>query len=129
MIAGIGIDTVDIEDIRSFLTDTELSRAYRERTFTPAELEAAAERSDPAEYLAGRFAAKEAVFKALAPHTPEKTFDLRITETLTRPDGSPYINVTDALASVMRAAGASRLHISITTEGHFATAFVIAESV
>ena len=127
MILGIGVDTVNIEEIRRYLKDERLGSAYRKHTFTPAEIEASESRPDPAEYLASRFAAKEAVFKALAPLTQEKAFDLRIVETLNRDDGSPYVKVNKDLRPIMQAAGAERLFISITTEDNYATAFVIAE--
>ncbi len=58
---GIGVDVVNIERIAS------LSQAVRERLFHPLELEQASHLplASQAEFLAGRFAAKEALGKAL----------------------------------------------------------------
>lgn len=128
MVIGIGIDMVNIREIQSFLEDERLAASYRNHTFTPAEIAEGELRPDPAEYYAARFAAKEAVFKALAHDTARGEFDLRIVETLNHPDGCPYIHITEKLREIMREAGADRLHISITTEGEYAAAFVIAEA-
>ena len=54
-------------------------------------------------------------------------FDFRIVESLHRPDGSPYINITDCLRPYLEEAGVMTLHLSISTEGDFAQAIVVAE--
>lgn len=127
MICGVGVDSVFIPEVRRYLEDAKLSDPFVLRTFTCAEQAAAASHSNIAEYYAARFAAKEAAFKALGHLTSEKSFDFRLIETLNRPDGSPYINITEQLRPILAAANAEKLHISITTEGNYATAFVIAE--
>jgi holo-[acyl-carrier protein] synthase len=60
--AGIGIDVIEIERIERAL---ERRPRLRERLFTSAELAYADARSRPGRHLAARFAAKEAVIKAL----------------------------------------------------------------
>ena len=105
----------------------DVGEAFVRRTFTEAERREAAAAPDFHEYLAGRFAVKEAVFKALAQLTPEKTFDFRLVETLKNEDGSPRITITPHLAAIMEKAGADRLLVSITTQEPFAMAFVLAE--
>ena len=144
MILGIGVDTCDIDRIRrairsgteagSPLEGTSGTRGvnghgtpFLRHVFTERERAAAPEGRTRAEYFAARFAAKEAVFKAVAPLLPEKHFDLRIVETLHYDDGCPYVAADGPLASVLSEAGVKRLHLSVTTEGHYATAFVIAE--
>lgn len=61
-IVGVGIDLVDIERFR---TSLERTPSMRERMFTPGERAYAETANDPAERYAARFAAKEAVMKAL----------------------------------------------------------------
>lgn len=95
--------------------------------FTAREVTASCAVDNRDEYLAARFAAKEAVFKAVAPLLQNQQFDLRIVETLNREDGSPYVNVTGKLETILEQANVQKLHISITTEGEYAAAFVIAE--
>ena len=126
MIVGIGVDSTSIEETARYLNDLP---EYERKTFTLAELGAApASPARRAEWLAVRFAAKEAVFKALSNAAEACDFDLRHVETLNREDGAPYVNVTDELARVMELAGATHLHISATTECGLATVFVVAES-
>ena len=125
MIRNIGIDTTTISEMARI--SEGLGKGGLSRMFTAGELTASYGAPDPAEYLATRFAAKEAAFKAVAHLLKEKHFDLRVIETLNHDDGSPYVNVTDGLRDVLNRAGVNNLHISITTEGDLATAFVIAE--
>lgn len=63
MIKGIGTDIIEIERIRSVLKRFE-SR-FLNRIFTAKEQQYCHSYKDPATHLAGRFAAKEAVAKAL----------------------------------------------------------------
>lgn len=123
MIKGIGVDLVDIRMVETYLKNP----TFAAHTFTISEQREAAKRSNAAEYLATRFAAKEAVFKAIAHLLPEKGFDFRIVETLNREDGSPEITRSETLCALLDPAGVKNLHISITTETDYAMAFVVAE--
>src|ERR671918_350443 len=67
MPAGIGIDLIEIERIERAL---ERRPRLAERLFTPAELAYARSRARPGRHLAARFAAKEAVIKALGEGVP-----------------------------------------------------------
>jgi phosphopantetheine--protein transferase-like protein len=125
MIRGIGIDTTTISEMAGI--SESLGEESLVRMFTAGEMAVSCDVPDSAEYLATRFAAKEAVFKAIAHLLEEGHFDLRVVETLNHDDGSPYVNVTNGLRDILNRAGVSNLLISITTEGDFATAFVIAE--
>lgn len=125
MIKGIGIDTVSVKRIRAILE--RHSEGGLERLFSADELRAASKRADRAEYLAARFAVKEAVYKAVAHLTARRDFDLRIVSSLNDSDGCPYVVMTDALRSVLEEAGVAQLHLSVTTEDGLATAFIIAE--
>jgi holo-[acyl-carrier protein] synthase len=62
MAPGIGIDLIEIERIERAL---ERRPGLAERLFTPDEIAYAADRARPGRHLAARFAAKEAVIKAL----------------------------------------------------------------
>ncbi len=125
MIRGIGVDTVSSVEMNELLG--RITNGAVKRMFTAEELTASHGAKDSAEYLATRFAVKEAVFKAVAPLLEEKFFDLRMVETLNCEDGSPYVNTNNELGKVLKRAGIDRLFVSITTEGALATAFVIAE--
>ncbi len=126
MVKGIGIDAVAIKDIAELLERT--TKGVVSRVFTQGELSAAQEKTNPAEYLASRFAVKEAAFKAIAPRLPDKGFDYRRIETRNHEDGSPYIYVDEFLSTILNRAEITTLFVSITTAGDMATAFVVAES-
>jgi phosphopantetheine--protein transferase-like protein len=125
-ILGVGVDSVLISEISRYLEEDGESSSFICRTFTANEKKGAISRVDKAAYYASRFAAKEAVFKAIDHLLGEESFDFRIVETLHHSDGSPYINTSGALAQVLESAGVDTLLISVTTEGDYATAFVIA---
>ncbi len=124
MIKGIGIDSVDIAEMERLCADMECS--FVRRTFTEAERAQAAARHKPAQVLAGKFAVKEAAFKALAQLT-ENGFDFRRVETLEDENGAPHITTEGPLAEVLTEAGVSELLVSITNERDLATAIVLAQ--
>lgn len=115
MIAGIGIDVVDVA---RFGEQLQRAPALRERLFAPAERELAI-RS-----LAARFAAKEAVAKALGAPAGMNWQDCRVVPDA---DGAPQIEVVGTVARVAEARGATRWHLSLSHDGDLATAMVVAE--
>ena len=125
-ISGVGVDLVSISEIAEL--DKRTHGAFVERTFSDMEKTEAKQASDRYSFLAGRFAVKEAVFKAIAHLTPEKSFDFRIIETKRNIDGSPEIAVNDALAAVLRSAAVTKLLVSITNHDGLALAQVVAVS-
>jgi len=131
-IVGIGIDVVNVERFQR-----ALHRAPRlaDRLFGPAEGAAAAR--DVAEQslvgttvavrsLAARFAAKEAVVKALAVNYGICWHDV---ELKTSENGAPKIRVAGALADRAAQLGVNRWHVSLAHDGDIATAMVIAEQI
>ena len=63
MIIGLGIDTVTISQVDGFLQNPN----YALDIFTETEIQQASESRDAADFLSGRFAAKQALRKALEP--------------------------------------------------------------
>ncbi|NBE96147.1 holo-ACP synthase [Nonomuraea sp. KC401] len=115
MIVGIGVDIVDIPRFEATLRRTP---RLRERLFTEAE------RPLPVQSLAARFAAKEAVAKALgAPR------GLGHQEAEVRCDdlGKPELVITGRAAEVARELGVRRWHLSLSHDAGVAVAYVIAE--
>lgn len=127
MIRGIGIDLVRIEEVERFINSNMLKKAFITRNFTEREQNEAKRSEKKAEYLATRFASKEAVYKTVAHLLPDKTFDMRIIETLNKEDGSPYININEEFAGILKSADIDVIHISITTEDGYAAAFAVGE--
>ncbi|MDR8019863.1 holo-ACP synthase [Nesterenkonia aerolata] len=117
MIAGIGVDVVDV--VR-FGEQLRRAPALRQRLFTPAERELST-RS-----LAARFAAKEAVAKALGAPAGMNWQDCRVVPDA---EGAPHIEVVGTVAAVAERRGVSRWHLSLSHDGDIATAMVVAEKV
>jgi holo-[acyl-carrier protein] synthase len=97
-----------------------------ERLYSDGERAEAAKRSDPTERLAVRFAAKEAVMKALG--VGLGGIDLRDVEVVRADSGEPSLVITGRAAELAAARGVARWHLSLTHTERSATAFVIAES-
>ncbi len=126
--AGIGIDAVDIARFRRVLGRRP---SLAERVFTEAERADAADRGDPAEHLAARFAAKEAVMKALG--TGIGGFALRDVEVVR--GSAPGLAAarrrcgsSTALAALAAERGVRAWHVSLTHTDQLAMAVVLAES-
>ena len=101
---GLGVDLVDVARFRQSLAR---SPRLAERLFTPAERAYAARNADPAERLAVRFAAKEAVMKALG--VGLGAFDFHDVEVLRADGGQPSLVLRGrASASAACSAGTCR---------------------
>ena len=97
------------------------------RLLTPAERAYCASHADAAERVAGRFAAKEAVLKALGTGLAEGA-SWKHLEILPDAAGAPRVTFRGAVARNLRARGATRCHISISHQGEYAVAFAVLES-
>jgi holo-[acyl-carrier protein] synthase len=120
MIVGIGTDIVSVERIRK-LRDAAVSRVL-----TGAEEAYCRRHADPAERIAGRFAAKEAILKAFGTGLA-KGMSWRQIEILPDEKGAPIVSFSGKAASQMRTLGANRCHLSISHDGGRAVAFVLLE--
>lgn len=117
MIVGVGIDIVDVARFEQALNRT---RALAARLFTEPE------RALPARSLAARFAAKEALAKALgAPRGLLWTDAEIVTDAAT---GKPELKVYGSVAAAAARAGVGRWHVSLSHDGGMAAAVVIAEA-
>lgn len=126
MIVGIGIDVVNVDE---FARLSQLNgEAFISHTFTENEIREAESASSKTYRLATRFAVKEATFKAIAHHTKGKSFDFRIVETLSEPDGCPAIHPDATLQQLLDEVSIGSLHVSISDECGLAIAIVVAES-
>lgn len=115
MIFGIGVDLVDIE---RFATTSQRTPSVAHRVLTTAELEL------PTESQAVRFAAKEALAKAIG----KNSMNWHDVCVVNDENGKPHFEFSDAGKSVLRANNINKVHISLSHDAGVATAFVIAES-
>ena len=120
MIIGTGTDIVEISRL------AEALEKIAARVFTAAELSRAESSAHRLEHLAGRWAAKEAFAKALGCGFGEKCswLDIEITN---EPNGKPTLNLSGVTSKTLEAVGGKRVHLSISHEKSYATAFVIIE--
>jgi holo-[acyl-carrier protein] synthase len=127
VIVGVGVDAVDVARFRKVL---ERRPNFATRTFSDAERADAAGSADVAQSLAARFAAKEAVMKAL--RTGIGGFALTDVE-VCRAAGTgatrnaPYLRLHGTAAELAGAQGAGTFHLSLTHTDGVAIAFVVAE--
>ena len=122
-IVGHGIDAVEISRIEGMLRSP--TRNWAAGIFSVAEREQADEPPLDARYYAGRFAAKEAVGKALGTGFSDEV-SVHGIEIIRLPTGAPMVNVTDGVRRVADTLGISHWFISISYSGGLAIASVIA---
>lgn len=109
MILGIGTDVAAVSRFR------EKSDKFLDRILSPLDKERLKDFVDPAPNIAGIWAAKEALVKAL----DNKTLDFSAITVLHTGSGKPYFSFTPETG---------RLHLTISHEKDYAAAFVIWES-
>lgn len=121
-IKGIGVDAVDIERFRTSLSRTP---TMRERLFTQVELDYVAPKADPVPSLAARFAAREAVMKAMGLGLGAFGFHEVWVERVE--SGLPVLKITGRALELAVNRGITSWHVSITHSDLIAIAYVIAE--
>lgn len=129
MIVGIGTDLVEIGRIAAALE--RHGERFAQRILGPDELQRFAARRRACErrglaFLATRFAAKEAISKALGLGM-RRPMNWRAVEILNAPGGAPQARAHGALAEHLVQRGL-RLHVSVTDERALAMAYAIAET-
>lgn len=124
MIVGIGVDIVGINRLRTTL-DRQKERFLR-RVFTPAEQEYCAAHRDPAPHYAARFAAKEALFKAIGTGWAKGVSWLDA-EVLRRGEGPPAMMLSGEAKRISQALGVNTVRVSLSHSVENAVAVVILE--
>jgi holo-[acyl-carrier protein] synthase len=123
MAGRVGIDLVSVEAVRESIR--EHGDRYLERVYTTSELsDCHTDQGILAERLAARFAAKEATLKVLRPN--DEAVPWRSIEVRRNPSGWVELELSGQAASLASAAGLTELSLSITHEGEFAAAVVLA---
>jgi holo-[acyl-carrier protein] synthase len=115
VIIGVGIDVVDVARFTQTLEETP---RLRQRLFTEAEQQL------PPASLAARFAAKEALAKALGAPVGLHWLDAEVHR---GDDGRPHLSMTGTVAARAGQLGARRTHISLSHDAGIASAVVVLE--
>ncbi|CAM4450280.1 holo-ACP synthase [Paenibacillus tarimensis] len=126
MIIGIGHDVVEIDRIRAILEGAAGERFMR-RVLTAAEYDRALNKgSSCVEYVAGRFAVKEAVVKAIGCGIGSAV-GFKDMEVLPDKLGKPVCTLSEEALQRLQLDYQLRIHVSISHERSLASAFAIAE--
>ncbi|WP_426184719.1 holo-ACP synthase [Microbacterium sp. TWP3-1-2b2] len=115
MILGTGIDLVDIPRFERTMSRTP---RLMERLFAPSE------RTLRLPSLAARYAAKEALIKALGGSDGVHWTEIEIAS---EPSGRPHFLLTGTTADAVKDKGILNLHLTMSHDAGLATAFVVAE--
>lgn len=116
MIVGVGIDVVDVE---RFEMSLERTPGLAARLFTPAEADR------PIASLAARFAAKEALAKALGAPVGMAWHDA---EVVSEDSGRPVLEMRGSVLAQATELGVASVHVSLSHDAGIASAVVVLES-
>lgn len=125
MVVGHGLDVVDVVEFGRLLSDS--AQIFLDRYFTPAELAAAGNGAERTQRLAGRFAVKEAVMKALGTGWGNGVSFTDI-EVVTLESGTPTLSLKRLMAGIEHERLISGWLVSISHTSSVAVASVIAIS-
>jgi holo-[acyl-carrier protein] synthase len=120
VIVGVGIDVADVARYRF---DERKLAWFARKIYTEHEIEYAMRKRNPAERLAGFFAAKEATRKAFGHAIPWRWVGVTHERS-----GRPTIELRERAAELLRRRGVRAIHLSITHTAATAAAVVILES-
>ena len=121
-ILGLGVDICEIARMERAL---ERHPTMRDRVFTAEEIAYCDAKARPAESYAGRFAAREAVIKALGGYRGKRWQDISVTRA---PSGAPSVRLDGNAKARADQLGISDVLITFTHERTSAVAFAVAVS-
>ncbi len=121
MIQGIGVDIVEVERIRSAME--RWGAAFIEKVFTEGEIQYCTAKKNPHEHFAARFAAKEAVSKALAIGW-SGGFRWKDVEILNEPTGRPQVKLYEHVNELL---AGSHVFLSLSHTATAVIAFAVIE--
>ena len=119
MIRGVGIDIVEIKRIKKMLH--KWGKALEKHILTQEEIKVGEKRQEKAIFLAGRIAAKEAIFKSLgvSPRWQE-------VQILPDEDGVPLVTFSSKFYRELQSKGVNKVVVSISHSKSFAIAQALA---
>jgi len=124
MIKGIGIDIVEVMRVKEILR--KYDEHFIKRVFTQDELITSAKKKEPWIFLSGRFAVKEAVFKAFGTGMA-KGMTFKDVELVNQLNGKPEVNLYGKAKEFADESGINKVFVSLSHENDYAVAFVVME--
>jgi holo-[acyl-carrier protein] synthase len=122
MIYGIGIDIVKVQRLKD--ASERWGRKFFEKIMTDDEIAYCFKKSDPYPSLAVRFAAKEALIKAMG---SEVNVSMKDMEVVNNDRGRPSLNVKGKLEDFFKDRAIKLSHVSLSHEKEFGVACVVLE--
>lgn len=120
MIIGIGVDIIEIERVKNSVD--KFGEQFLNKIFTKNELEYCLSKGNKYQHLAARFAAKEAVSKALSTGWNNE-FNWKNVEIFNKPNGMPYVELKGNLKSFL--SDDKNLKISMSHSRDYVVCFAI----
>lgn len=114
---NLGVDIVLVDRINKILNSKTKSR-FLNKIFSHSEISDSKNRQNQSEYFSGRFAAKEAIKKALSSYDETNMPSFKSLEILNSKSGKPYVLINSKKQS--------NINISIAHDGNYAIAFCVA---
>ncbi len=125
MPAGVGTDIVAVARIAVLMRERGMT--FLERWFTAREIDYCSSKAVPSRHFAARFAAKEAVAKAL-PMVWDGPLPWRSIEIINDPHGAPSVSLAGALLDAATRAGVGEIRVSLSHCDQYAIAFALVAS-
>jgi holo-[acyl-carrier protein] synthase len=119
---GVGTDIVAVARIAALMRDR--GAAFLERWFTAREIDYCSSKAVPSRHFAARFAAKEAVVKAL-PMAWDGPLPWRSIEIVNDPRGAPSVSLSGAILDAATRAGVGEIRVSVSHCDEYATAIAL----
>ena len=113
---NLGVDIVLVNRINKILNSKKKSR-FLNKIFSRSEISDSKNRQNQSEYFSGRFAAKEAIKKALSSYNETNMPSFKSLEILNGKSGKPYVLISSERQS--------NINISIAHDGNYAIAFCV----
>lgn len=120
MIKGIGVDIIEIARIKENLS----KQKFMQRIFTSHEITYCQPKANPEVHFAGRFAAKEAILKALG--TGLSGLSWTDIEVLPDSKGVPRVQLHTSAGEIARQQGITEVLVSISHSDNYAVAYATA---
>ncbi len=122
MIYGVGIDLVKIERMKEVVE--KWGQRFLERVFTEDEISYCYEKKNPYLSLSVRFAAKEALIKAIGSAGPVALTDIEVINVDT---GKPFLKINGRLEVFLKEKSIRKAHLSLSHEHEYGVACVVLE--
>ena len=114
IVLNVGVDIVAINRIDSILNSKRQVR-FLDKIFSDKEIAESKEKTNKSQYFSGRFAAKEAIKKALSSYDKTTDNSFKSIEVLNSSSGKPYV-ISKSNHDI---------NISISHDGNYAVAFCV----